>query len=159
MSDDPGSPTPPPDDFPVPRHFVLTPVKDGAYKVALPTVTAVYLGSARQPDRHFLMGMVGVSLDPHETDAQKLIMHLFIQPDDDDEEDNGVPEEGLQMFTDTCGFELSAEKKTMDEFMASVAKVKAFTLAISCDEFYFHCRVDTESTMVDEVKCDWRFLN
>ena len=148
---------PPPEsseDFPVPRHFILTPVKDGAYQKSLPTVTAVYLNADRQPDGLFLMGMLGVSLDRHDTADNLLLMHLFIQPEDEREEI-----EGTQVFSDTCGFELSAEPKTINEFWESVSKVKCFTLAISCDEFYFHCRVDSESTAVTDVKCDWRFLN
>lgn len=143
------------DEFPVPRHFILTPVKDGAYQKALPTITAVYLNCAKQPDGHFLMGMTGISLDRHDTDTKRLLMHLFIQPDDERAEDD----DGPQVFSDTCGFELSAKQETIDEFWASVNKVKCFTLVISCDEFYFHCRVDSESTMVTDVRCDWRFLN
>lgn len=155
MSNDPKSPPQASDEFPTPRHFVLTPTKDGAYQKALPTVTAVYLGCERQPDGHFLMGTMGVSLDPHDTDPKKLIMHLFVQPEDEREDEP----DGVEIFTDTCGFELAAEQKTVDEFMISVSKVKAFTLAISCDEYYFHCRVDSESTAVTDVKLDWRFLN
>jgi hypothetical protein len=142
------------EEFPTPKHFILTPVTDGAYQRALPTVSAIYLNAEKQPDGHFLMGMTGVSLDRHDTDTTKLLMHLFIQPYEDRED-----EEGAQVFTDTCGFELSAGQKTIDEFWENVAKVKSFTLAISCDEYYFHCRVDSESTMVTDVKCDWRFLN
>lgn len=157
---DPKTPEPPHDDasdFPAPRHFILTPVTDGAYQKALPTITAVYLNTDKQPDGHFLMGMTGVSLDRHDTVTTKLLMHLFIQPyeDREDEEDP----EGTQVFSDTCGFELSADQKTIDDFWMSVDKVKCFTLAISCDEYYFNCRVDSESTMVTDVKCDWRFLN
>ena len=48
------------DEFPAPRHFVLTPVKDGAYHKGLPTITAVYLNCDKWPDGKFLMGMLGV---------------------------------------------------------------------------------------------------
>jgi hypothetical protein len=144
------------DDFPPPLHFVLTPVKDGAYHKGLPTVTAVYLNCEKWPDGTFLMGMLGVSLDPHDTEATKLILHMFIQPED---EEQAEQDSRMEVFSDTCGFELSSEVKTLTEFLEGVRKIKAFTLAVSTEEYYFCCRVDAESTAVTEVKCDWRYLN
>lgn len=143
------------EDFPTPDHFVLSPVRDGSYSKGLPTITAVYLGCLAHPIGHFLMGMVCVSLDPHETDTAKLLLHLFIQPEDEDLEEVEL----ATVFSETCAFELKASQKIIDEFTESVQKIKAFTLAISTDEYYFTCRVDSEATTVTDVKCDWRFLN
>jgi hypothetical protein len=143
-------------EFPPPAHFVLTPVKDGAYHKGLPTVTAVYLNLDKWPDGKFLMGTTGVTIDPHESDLGKLMLHLFIQPDEEEVETN---DEGMQVFTDTCGFELTADAKVVEEFLDNIRKVKSFTFAVSTEEYYFSCRVDSESTMVTDVRCDWRYLN
>lgn len=154
MSDDPIEPEDTSSEVPPPRHFMLTPVKDGAYHKGLPLITAVYLNCEKWPDGKFLMGMQGVSLDPHETDPARMVIHLFIQPEETLEESTG-----MEVFSDTAGFELAADEKIVEEFWENVRKVKAFTLAVSTDEYYFTCRVDTESTMATDVRCDWRYLN
>jgi hypothetical protein len=144
----------PPDAFPVPDHFILTPVLDGAYGKHLPTVTAIYIGCAARPEGLFLMGMVSVALEPHDTEQNKICLHLFIEPDEIEEEDIGAT-----VFAETAAFELAAEVKVIQEFWDNVRKVKVFTLAISSDDYFFSCRVDYEGATVSDVKCDWRYLN
>lgn len=158
MSDEspntPSTPGSPADDFPKPSHFVLEPIPDGAYQKGLPTITAVYLGCKETPEPSELMFMAGCALDLHESKTDHLLLHLFIPPPEDEE----LTETSL-MVSDTAGFELSSAQKTIDDFWECMIKVKAFTFAVSCDHYYFRCRVNFDSTEVTDTHCDYRLLH
>jgi hypothetical protein len=151
----------PANDFPVPRHFVLTPVKDGAYKKSLPKLTAVYLNCEKWPPGEFLSNLAGVSLDRDETDPERMHLSLFVPPEDlpDGMIEEITEENSMQVFADTGNFTLRARLEVMEDFWDNISKIKAFTLAVSTEDYYLEARVNFDSTEVTELDCTFRLLN
>lgn len=145
----------PPDDLeaadalPKPKHFVLTPVTDGSYHRALPTVTAVYIGCEHAPDLDDLLAIDGGILDKDMLDPAKLELCLFLPP-------VGGSPDGIEM--ETFAYELVSKPETIEKFWLSVGKVKSFMFAVSADDYYFSCRISTETSEATALRHDLRLL-
>lgn len=147
--------TPPaaPDDIPVPRHFVVSPVKETNGK-NLPKLTAVYLHCDKWPSGILMENLTGVSLDRDPDEPSKMHLALFAPaPDDDLQEGDTV------VFTDTAAFTLTAPPDVIHSFWDNIAKIKTFILAVSTEEYYFEAKVNFDSTEVTQMTCEYRHLN
>lgn len=154
MSEDtpnqPSDDSEPAESLPRPKHFVLSPVKDGDYQRNLPTVTAVYLGCVDVPNPEELLKIDGGMLDLDLDDKTRMELCLFLPPPNS-------PHDAQVM--ETFAYELSSAAETITEFWDSVGKIKAFRFAVSADNYYFHCRISTDSARATNLHLDSRLLH
>lgn len=143
MSDDQAEPQ----IIPEPKHFVVSPVEDGAFSKHLPTITAVYLGLETQVDPSTLSNIDGGSVDKDDTVPGGLQLSLFVQPKD------------AEAFMDVATYPMTAPKHAADMFLDNLKKIKCFVFAISTDDFYYQCKIDTKSASTTESTCTYRLLN
>lgn len=135
--------------IPTPRAFVIEVVEDGAYRKQLPTLTAVFVGCNTTPDPEELGRLDGASIDTDPKDPDRIQLNIFITPRQGD----------TSKFSDVFSYSVRCEAKTIKNFLSDVKKVKTFVFAVSCDDFYFKCKVDTDSSNVLESSCEYRLLH
>lgn len=154
MSDEPeDNPKNPPEDeqaLPAPKHFVISPVKDGNYKDHSPTITAVYVGCKEYPPIDDLLRIDGGILDRHDSQETILFLHLFLPPS---------PDQVSFEETETFAYELSSTKEVINSFCDSMEKIKRFVFVVSTDTYYFSCSINIESNQVTSSTCEMRLLN
>ena len=136
--------------LPRPKHFVVAPVLDGAYHRSLPTITAVYVGCSEVPDMEELMCIDGGILDRDQINPNKLEICLFLP---------GPPGAADGIEVETFSYELTSETKIIEEFWTCVKRIKAFVFAVSTDNYYFYCRISTETSKATSLKGEPRLLN
>ena len=134
----------------MPKHFVLSPVKDGNYKTHSPTVTAVFFGCPESPNPEDLITIDGGVLERVEGDSTKLNLYMFIPP---------AEEQLSYTETEAYAYELTSTKEMVTSFWNSVQKVNRFVFAVSSDTYYFTCKVNTQTNQVIESTCEIRTLH
>ena len=137
-------------DLPEPAHFVIAPVPDGAYHRYMPTIIAVYYQCEKVPHESDLARIEAVAIDPDDTRGDRMSVALFL-PSPEIEEDLA--------YNEMQGFVLHGEEKTINLFWDNVKKVKQFVFAVTTDTFYFTCRVNAETSEVQDRTFEIRFIH